>query len=106
MAYAPQLPGTLHVAFVRGDDYSTLLDLSISLVGYSLDAQLYSLTNGQTVATPTVSVVDAAAGKFNLTLSDAQAAALPPGTLGLRIRWTAPGDYKRRAFEGTCEVRR
>lgn len=106
MAYAPQLPGTLHVAFVRGDDYSTLLDMSISLVGYSLDAELYSLTNGQAVATPTVSVVDAAAGKFNLTLSDAQAASLPPGTLGLRIRWTAPGDYKRRAFEGTCEVRR
>jgi hypothetical protein len=95
MAYAPQLPGTLHVAFVRGDDYSTLLDLSISLVGYSLDAQLYSLTNGQTVATPTVSVVDAAAGKFNLTLSDAQAAALPCAP---EARLEAPAEPGRPAY--------
>jgi len=104
MATAPQLPGPLHVAFVRGDDYSTLLDLSISIVGYTWSAQIYSLTNGQTIATPAITVVDAAAGKLNLSLSDAQAGQLPPGTLGLRINWTAPGDAKRRAFEGVCEV--
>jgi hypothetical protein len=106
MATAPQLPGTLHIALCRADDYSTLLDLSISLAGYALEAELYSLNNGQVVAEPTVTVVDAGLGKFNLAISDAVAADLPTGTLGLRIRWTAPGDYKRRAFEGTCEVRR
>jgi hypothetical protein len=106
MATAPQLPGPLHVAFVRGDDYSTLLDLSISIVGYTWSAEIYSLTNGQSLATPQITVVDAAAGKFNLSLTDAQAGELPPGTLGLRINWSAPGDAKRRAFEGVCEVMR
>jgi len=104
MATAPQLPGTLHVAFVRGDDYSTLLDLSISVVGYTFAAEIYSLTNGQIIATPAITAVDAALGKINLAITDTQAAELPPGTLGLRIRWTAPGDVKRRAIEGVCEV--
>ena len=104
MAYAPQLPGPLHVAFVRGDDYSVLIDLSISAVGYAWEAEIYSLTNGQAIASPAVTVVNASAGQVNLSITDAQAAQLPPGTLGLRIKWTAPGDAKRRAFEGVCEV--
>lgn len=104
MATAPQLPGSLHFALVRGDDYSTLLDLSISTVGYTWSAEIYSLTNGATLVAPTITVVDAAQGKINLSLTDTQAATLPPGTLGLRINWVAPGDTKRRAFEGVCEV--
>lgn len=106
MATAPQKPGELNIAFNRGDDYSTLVDLSISIVGYTWVAEIYSLVTGATLTNPTVDVVDAAQGRFNLAISDAQAAALPPGTLGLRIRWTAPGDYKRVAFDGVCEVRR
>lgn len=104
MATAAQLPGPLNVAFNRTDDYATLVDLSISIVGYTWTAEIYSLVNGQALGSPTVSVVDAAAGKFNLVISDTLAGTLPPGTLGLRIGWTAPGDTKRRAFEGICEV--
>lgn len=104
MATAPQLPGELSISLCRADDYSTLVDLSISIVGYTWSATLFSLSNGQAIAEPTITVVDAASGKFNLSLTDAQAAMLPPGTLGLRIHWVAPGDAKRRAFEGVCEV--
>lgn len=104
MATAPQLPGELSIALCRADDYSTLVDLSISIVGFTWSAVVYSLVTGQTLVEPTITVVDAAAGKFNLSLADAQAATLPPGTLGLRIDWVAPGDTKRRAFEGVCEV--
>lgn len=106
MATAPQKPGELNIAFNRGDDYSTLVDLSISIVGYTWTAEIYSLVTRATLANPTIDVVDAAQGRFNLAISDTQAAALPPGSLGLRIRWTAPGDYKRLAFDGICEVRR
>jgi hypothetical protein len=106
MATAAQSPGELNVAFRRGNDYSTLVDLSISITGYAWQAEIYSITNGQVLTNPTISVVDAAAGKFNISVSDTQAAALPPGTLGLRITWTAPGDYKRLAFDGVCEVGR
>lgn len=51
-------------------------------------------------------MVDAVTGQINISLTDAQAAALAPGTYGLRVHWTAPGDAKRRAFEGVCEVLR
>jgi hypothetical protein len=104
MAIAPQLPGELSISLCRGDDYSTLIDLSIGVVGYTWSAVLYSFATGQTLAQPAITVVDAVAGQINLSLTDAQAAALPPGTLGLRIHWVAPGDSKRRAFEGVCEV--
>lgn len=104
MATAPQLPGELSIALCRADDYSTLVDLSISIVGYTWSASIFSLSNGQTIAEPTITVVDDAAGKLNLSLTDAQAALLPPGTLGLQINWVAPGDARRRAFEGVCEV--
>lgn len=106
MATAPQLPGPLNVAFNRTDDFATLVDLSISIVGYTWTAEIYSIVTGQVLASPTVSVVNAASGQFNLVISDTVAATLPPGTLGLRINWVAPGDTKRRAFEGICEVAR
>jgi hypothetical protein len=104
MAYAPQSPGELSIALCRADDYSTLVDLSISIVGYTLSATIYSLRTGATLATPTLAVVSAAAGTFTLTITDTQAAALPPGTLGLRIDWVAPGGLNRRAFDGVVEV--
>lgn len=106
MATADQLPGELNIAFNHGDDYSTLVDLSIDTTGYSWAAEIYSLVTREVLEEPTVAVVNAASGQFNLSITDAQAAALPPGTLGLRIRWTAPGGYLRRAFDGICEVHR
>lgn len=106
MATSAQLPGSLNVAFNRTDDYATLVDLSVSIVGYTWTAEIYSIVTGQVLGNPTVSVVNAAAGQFNLVVSDALAATLPPGTLGLRIGWVAPGDTRRRAFEGICEVHR
>lgn len=106
MAIAPQTPGELSISLCRGDDYSTLVDLSISIVGYTWSAAIYSLSTGETLVYPAISVVDASAGTFTVSITDAQAATLPPGTLGVRINWTAPGDMKRRAFDGVCEVLR
>ncbi|NDD86073.1 hypothetical protein EBZ38_17575 [bacterium] len=106
MAIAPQTPGELSISLCRGDDYSTLVDLSISIVGYTWSAAIYSLSTGTTLVYPTISVVNASAGTFTVSITDTQAATLPPGTLGIRIDWTAPGDMKRRAFEGVCEVLR
>jgi hypothetical protein len=106
MATADQLPGNLNIAFNRGDSYATLLDLSINTTGYSWEAEIYSLVTLAVLEEPTVTVVSAANGQINLSITDSQAAALPPGTLGLRISWTAPGEYRRRAFEGICEVHR
>ena len=102
MASAPQLPGPLHVAFVRGNDYSALIDFSIATTGYQFEAEIYSLTNGEILAEPTIANADAALGKVSLVITAAVGNLLPIGTLGLRIRWSSPG--VRDVLGGTCEV--
>jgi hypothetical protein len=47
---------------------------------------------------------DAAAGKVSLVITASVGNTLPIGTLGLRIRWIAPG--VRDVLGGTCEVLR
>jgi hypothetical protein len=102
MATAPQTPAPLHVAFVRGTDYTAGLDFNVNVTGYTWAASIYSLVNGVELATATVTATDAAAGK--VTLSIPRSASVPVGTLGLRVTWTTPGDKKRAVLEGTCEV--
>jgi hypothetical protein len=104
MASALQARSPLHVAFVRGNDYSAALDFSIATTGYQFEAEIYSLTNGAILAEPAMTNFDAAAGKVSLVITAAVGNTLPIGTLGLRIRWIAPG--VRDVLGGTCEVLR
>lgn len=98
-----QTPGTLNIAFNRGDDFSVLIDLSISLVGYTVTASLTSLVTGAEVIPFTVSVVSAANGQVNLALTDAQTLALPRGTYGWHLAWTE-SNATRTALTGFAEV--
>jgi hypothetical protein len=104
MASALQARSPLHVAFVRGNDYSAIIDFSIATTGYQLEAEIYSLTNGAILAEPAMTNFDAAAGKVSLVITASVGNTLPIGTLGLRIRWIAPG--VRDVLGGTCEVLR
>jgi hypothetical protein len=104
MASALQPRSPLHVAFVRGNDYSAIIDFSIATTGYQFEAEVYSLTNGSILAEPSIANSDAAAGKVSLVITAAVGNTLPIGTLGLRIRWIAPG--VRDVLGGTCEVLR
>jgi hypothetical protein len=105
MASALQPRSPLHVAFVRGNDYSAALDFSVATTGYTWAAEIYSLNTGEILATPTVTTVDAALGKVSLAVPRTTGNTLPIGTLGLRIRWTAAGGV-RDVLGGTCEVLR
>jgi hypothetical protein len=104
MASALQARSPLHVAFVRGNDYSAIIDFSIATTGYQFEAEIYSLTNGAILAEPSIANSDAAAGKVSLVITAAVGSTLPIGTLGLLIRWIAPG--VRDVLGGTCEVLR
>jgi hypothetical protein len=104
MANFEQLPGTLNLAFRRADEVSTEIDFSpISLTAYTMTATIASLVGGGTVASMTTTMVDAAAGRVNVGLTDEQTGSLPVGT----YRWemTANDGAARRTYlVGMVEV--
>jgi hypothetical protein len=104
MANYEQLPGELNLAFRRGDEVSTEIDFSpISLTAYTMTASLVSLVSGGTVSSITTTMVDAAAGRLNIGLTDEQTAALPIGT----YRWdltASDGTARRSYLTGLVEV--
>ena len=99
-----QLPGTMSLAFKRGDDFSTLIDFNVSLASYSVSATVTSLVTGATVIPFTTSLADAAAGQVSVSLTDTQTASLAAGTYGWRLDWVAPGGVQRTALQGVVEV--
>jgi hypothetical protein len=102
MAY-DQTPGNLPISFVRGDSFSALVDFSISLVGHSLTGTLVSVVTGLDVTPLTTSVVSAADGQVNVSLTAQQTAALARGTYRWKFVWTQ-GAEVRTALTGFVEV--
>lgn len=98
-----QTPGTLNLSFARGDDFSALVDFSIAMTGYTVTAGMTSLVSGSDVQSLTVSFVSATAGQVNVSLTDAQTAALARGTYGWNMKWTE-GNATRTALTGMVEV--
>lgn len=103
MASIDQTPGVLNARFTRGAAWSVLLDFDepASLSGYTFDAGLYSTVTGSLSQAITTSVVDAATGQVNLSLTSTQTASLAAGTYELRVSW---GPVSRRIYQGFVEV--
>lgn len=104
MPTAANLPGYLGLAFRKADTYSTLVDFSINVTGHIWDAVVYSLTTGASIVEPTITVVSAANGTVNVSLTSEQTASLAVGTYGWRLESIAPGDTRRTYLQGVCEV--
>jgi|688.fasta_scaffold1207468_2 hypothetical protein len=97
------LPGKLGLSLKAGDDFSALIDFSVSLTATTMTSAVYSLVSGASVATFSTTLVDDAGGKVNVALSDSQTSALPPGT----YRWEMignQGSLTRTYLEGAVEV--
>ena len=101
-----QLPGPLNLAFRAGDDFSTLIDFSINMTGYTTSAVLYSYVSDATVANFTTSMANAAAGQVNVAMTKTQTAAITPGTYGWRMSWVDGSNQTRSALSGFVEVAR
>ena len=100
-----QLPGTMHLAFKRGDNFSTTIDFGgMALVGFTVSSTIRSLVTGGTVSTITTSITDAAAALVAVSLTDSQTASLAAGTYAWRLDWVDPSGAKRTALNGTVEV--
>ena len=105
MATYEQKPGVLNVSLNRGDEFGILLDIDRDVTGYTFSAAVYSLVDSSTVASPTLTVSNAALGQVNLSLTEAQTALLGVGSYGLRVTWVQPGSVQRTAIDGGCEVK-
>jgi hypothetical protein len=103
MASYDQTPGTLNLSFKRSDDFSAMVDFSISLASYTVTAGITSLVSGAEVQPLTVSFVSATAGTVNVSLTDTQTAALARGTYGWQMKWTE-NNATRTALTGYVEV--
>jgi len=103
MASYDQTPGTLNLSFKRSDDFSAMVDFSISLASYTVTAGITSLVSGAEVQPLTVSFISATAGQVNVSLTDTQTAALARGTYGWQMKWTE-NNATRTALTGFVEV--
>jgi hypothetical protein len=103
MSTYSQLPGTLGLSLKRGDTFSVLVDFDITLTGKTVVSTITSLVTGQSVIAPATSVVDAANGQVNVSLTSTQTLSLPAGTYGWEMTWDS-GTEKRTALTGFVEV--
>jgi hypothetical protein len=101
MSTVTQTPGLLKIEIAPGDNFSLALDFSISLAGYTFEAFAGSIPM-------TVTVVDLAEGKINLSLTAVQTeqlkAQVPRGTTVWFLRWTDTGLAKRTVLRGTITL--
>jgi hypothetical protein len=112
------LPGTLNISLTTGDEFGMLADLDIDTTSFTWTAIIYETattvsfvnpsgvsTQGTTAATFTVTVVNAAAGQVNLSLTEIQTAALNPAT---NYRWylrgVSPAMVTRTYLSGTLKA--
>lgn len=116
-----QLPGTLDIEFVVGDEVGgPSIDFDRDLTGYTFEAPIYvtqifatgvggtgsSEGVGETVTNWAINVVSAADGTLALGLTEAQTSLLSPGTLyRWYLRWVDPSGYTRTVLSGTVTAR-
>jgi len=119
MATFTQLPGTLDITFVQGDEVAIALDFDRDLTGFQVTAPIYVTavfasggggssfveTVGSTATNFAISYTNRAAGQILLGLSETQTNQLSPG-IAYRwyMRWVDPGFVTRTVLSGTVTV--
>lgn len=113
MATFAQLPGTLDLAFVKGDEVNFSAAFSgLNLTGYTLTAGIYnaSLNTVTNLATPTLTLTTATvAGVVTSTvavsLTETQTAALSTAIRNRwYLRWVSPGNVTRTVVSGNVSL--
>ena len=105
MALYEQLPGSLSLSIVQGDEFATVVDFSIDMTSYSVSSEIYSLVDGATVTAMTTAFVSAALGTVTIGMNEGETGDLSVGTYGWRLQWLAPGSVTRTALTGLLEVK-
>jgi hypothetical protein len=119
MATFSQLPGTLDITFVSGDEVAIALDFDRDLTGYTITTAVYVTAVyasggggtgfvtgiGETAATFSISNTNLAAGQITIGLSEQQTAALS-SAIAYRwyMRWVDSALFTRTVLSGTVTV--
>lgn len=103
MSSYDQTAGSLNLSFVRGNDFSSLIDFSIDMTGYTATASIVSAVTGSAVVPFTVTVPSPSEGQVNIALTDTQTAAMARGTYKWQMAWTE-NQATRTALTGFVEV--
>lgn len=115
-----QLPGTLDVEIVVGDEVAMSVDFDRDITGYTLEAPIYgtevfargvggtgaSVSVGEQVGVWTISIADAASGTVALGLSEEQTQGLDAGVnYRWYMRWVDTNGYTRTVLSGYLDAR-
>lgn len=92
-----QAPGNLNLTITRGDTFSLAFDFSIDLTGYTFEGKVG-------VKILTITAVDLAAGKINISLTGAQTNALSIKPIAWYLKWTDSGGATRKVLTGDVTV--
>jgi hypothetical protein len=119
MAVFTQLPGSLDITLVQGDEIAIALDFDRNLTGYSITTNVYVTqvfasggggssfveTVGATAATFGITNTNLAAGQITIGLNETQTASLSPG-IAYRwfMRWIDTGMVTRTVLSGAVTV--
>lgn len=93
-------PGKQDFVYRRGDTFSTEVDWSIDLTGYTVTSDLVSLVTGAVVQPITTTLTNAAAGIVGLDFP----AITVPGTYGWQQKWVSPSGETQTGLKGYVEV--
>jgi hypothetical protein len=107
MATWSQLPATLDLALVKGDEVNFAVDFDVNLTGYTLEAAIYNSGTlaATVVATPTITTTSLANGQLGIGLTETQTAALTAnGRYRWYFRWVTPGNVTRTVLSGNVSV--
>jgi hypothetical protein len=104
MATFSQLPGTLNLAWKKGDRFATALDFDLDLTGYTVTSSIVSLVTGSDVVSFNVNVTNPGAGQVTIDLTETQSA-LPVGTYGWELHWGSDAHPFRTPVAGIVEVK-
>lgn len=119
MAVFTQLPGTLDITFVQGDEVAVALDFDRNLTGFTMTAPVYVTavfasggggssfveTVGAIATNFVISNTNLAQGQILIGLSENQTSLLSPG-IAYRwyMRWVDTGFVTRTVLSGTVTV--
>ncbi len=101
-----QLPGTLNVDIVQGDDVAFTIDFDVNMTGYLVASEIRSTISHAVVATPTTTLSAPATGIVVVTMTDTQTSSLPVGTYRWALSWETPAGDNRMVLSGIWEVRK
>ena len=103
-------PGTYNMTVQRRSDHSIQLvfkdsnNAAISLVGFTVEAQVWEETRTTKYADFTVTYTNRATGTIDIALTDTQPATFTPEVLKYDVLLTNPSGLKEYYLEGTIFV--